>query len=212
MALNAVYVKYNYAHTWKNVGNPCFHQETSDWKRTFMPITFNVQSQTLIDDERLRPRLAHEILPSWRHELPAKVEVGLTQGRTARTCPALQDYLHLGYIIPLWADFRIERVSVDSQGRPVRDENGKFVHWQSAHPAFPIEFHARDQVRGVQSMEPPFGIEKIIKPICPWLVETPPGWSVLILPLILHEDDRKLPIQPLPGVVNTDHWHQIHAP
>lgn len=177
-----------------------------------MPIIFNVQSQILIDDERLRPRPAHEVLPEWRVELPAKVKAGMVDGRTVRACPAIQDFLHLGYVLPLWSDFRIERVSIANNGRVSPDPNGKLIHWQSAHAAFPIEFHGKDQVAGAKPLEPPHGIEKIIKPICPWLIETPPGWSVLILPLTLHEDKRRLPIQPIPGVVNTDFWHQIHAP
>lgn len=177
-----------------------------------MTIVFNVQSQILIDDERLRPKPAHEVLPDWKGELPTKVEADLVQGRTARTCPAMHDYLHLGYVIPLWSDLRLERVSVDAQGRGVRDPNGKYVHWQSAHAAFPVEFHGRDQVAGAEPLQPPFDIQQVVKPICPWLIETPPGWSILVLPLSLHEGSRKVPIEPLPGVINTDHWHQIHAP
>ncbi len=177
-----------------------------------MAITFNVQSQILIDDERLCPKPAHEVLPDWRRELPARLEAEMRQGRSARSCPALQDYLHLGYVIPLWSDLKLERMSMDASGRGYRDPKGKLIHWQSAHAAFPVEFHDAAQVKGAAPLEPPHGIEKVVKPICPWLVETPPGWSVLIMPLILHEDTRKLPIEPLPGVVNTDHWHQIHAP
>lgn len=177
-----------------------------------MIISFNVQSQTLIDDTRLRPRPAVEVLPDWKSALPAKVEQGLVSGRSARTCPAMHDFLHLGYVVPLWSDFRIERVSVDAQNRAYRDPNGQLIFWQSAHAAFPIEFHAREQVEGAAPLEPLYGIKKVVKPICPWLIETPPGWSILVLPLYLHEEAGKLPIEPLPGVVNTDHWHQVHAP
>ncbi len=177
-----------------------------------MTIVFNVQSQTLIDDDRLRPKPAHEVLPNWKTELPAKAVADLVHYRTARTCPAVHDYLHLGYVIPLWADIRLERVTMDASGRARLDPNGKHIHWQSSHAAFPVEFHGVDQVKGAKPLEPPFDIQQNVKPICPWLVETPPGWSILVLPLVMHETQRKLPIQPLPGVINTDHWHQIHAP
>ncbi|MEL7487980.1 MAG: DUF6065 family protein [Pseudomonadota bacterium] len=177
-----------------------------------MSIVFNVQAQILIDDDRLRPKPAHEVLPDWKKTGPAKIEDNLVQGRTVRTCPALHDYLHLGYVIPLWTDVRLERVSVDPQGRGVRDPNGAYVHWQTAHAAFPIEFHGGEQVEGAEPLKPPFNLKQVVKPICPWLVETPPGWSVLVLPLALHETQHKLPLEPLPGVINTDHWHQMHTP
>lgn len=177
-----------------------------------MTITFNVQAQSLIDDDRLRPRPAVEVMPEWKSSLAAKVHKAMDEGRSARTCPALHDYLHLGYVIPLWTDLRLERVSVDASRRVVTDPDGEYIRWKTAHGAFPIEFHGPEQVAGAEPLEPPFPIRHVVKPICPWLVETPPGWSILVLPLLLHEKHRKVPLEPLPGVVNTDHWHQIHAP
>lgn len=175
-------------------------------------ISFNVQSRILIDDPRLCPKPASEVLPEWNQQIPAKAEKAGKEGRTARTCPAMYDFLHLGYIIPLWTDIRLERVSVDSRGRVVSDPNGAYIRWQTAHAAFPIEFHGPEQIDGAEPLQPPANIKQVVKPICPWLVETPPGWSILVQPLYLHERHRKLPLQPLPGVINTDHWHQIHAP
>lgn len=126
--------------------------------------------------------------------------------------PALHDYLHMGYVIPLWTDLRLERVNVNAAGQPYQDVNGPYIRWQTAHGAFPIEFHGHDQIKDAEPLEPPQNIQQAVKPICPWLVETPPGWSILVLPLVLHERQRKVPLEPLPGIVNTDHWHQIHAP
>lgn len=177
-----------------------------------MPISFNVQSQSLIDDPRLCPKPAVEVLPDWKRSIPAKAERDGQKGRTARTCPAMDDYLHLGFIIPLWTDIRLERVSVDGAGRAESDPEGPYIRWQTAHGAFPLEFHGHEQIEGAEPLEPTCSIKQLVKPICPWLVETPPGWSILVLPLYLQERHNKLPLQPLPGVINTDHWHQIHAP
>ena len=177
-----------------------------------MPITFNVQSKSLIEDDRLRPRLATEVMPDWKRDIPGQVEKELQKGNTVRTCPAIHDYLHLGYVIPLWTDVVVERVSLGANRQAVRDPKGKMISWRTAHAAFPLEQHGRDQVEGVEMLEPPDGLPLVVKPICPWLVETPPGWSILVLPLSMHEEKNKLPLIPIPGVINTDHWHQIHTP
>jgi len=175
-------------------------------------ISFNTQSPILIEDKRLCPRLASELLPDWKSTMPAKVQKGWQTGQTARACPAMDDFLHMGYILPLWTDLRLERVKVDPRGRAMQDPDGEHIRWQTAHPDFPIEFHGYEQVEGAAPLEPPCSIKKIVKPLCPWLVQTPPGWSILVLPLFLQEPRRKLPLQPLPGIINTDHWHQVHAP
>lgn len=177
-----------------------------------MHIKFNTQSPVLISDDRLKPRPAADLLPDWKRSISSKVYSGDEEGRSARTCPALHDYLHMGYIIPLWTDMRLERVSVSQNGMVTRDPNGAHIRWKTAYGAFPIEFHSQKQVDGAEPLEPPQNIQKVVKPICPWLIETPKCWSILIMPLILHESRNKLPLQPIPGIVNTDHWHQIHTP
>ncbi len=175
-------------------------------------ITFNVQSQQLIDDDRLRPKPAGDLLPDWKRTIPGRVVRELDQGNTVRTCPAIHDYLHLGFIIPLWTDVFVQRVRQDASGRIMPDANGDKISWRTAHGAFPLEQHGADQVEGVTPLQPPKGVPLLIKPICPWLIETPPGWSVLILPMSFHEPEKSLPLEPIAGIVNTDHWHQIHAP
>ncbi|MEO0614087.1 MAG: hypothetical protein AAFY83_12320 [Pseudomonadota bacterium] len=177
-----------------------------------MTIVFNVQSKILMDDPRLKPKPAGEMLPAWKTSIAGRLEKGLEQGGTVRACPAIHDYLHLGYSIPLWTDVLVERVSVGLNGQPVRDAKGTKLSWRTAHAAFPLEHHGIDQVKGVTPLEPPDGMPLVIKPICPWLIETPPGWSILVLPFSLHEEGETLPLEPIIGVVNTDHWHQVHAP
>jgi len=175
-------------------------------------ISFNVRQSVLVDDARLRPKPAAEVLPDWKTSIPAKAQKELESGQTARACPALHDYLHLGYVLPLWTDIAIQRISLDANGRAREDPDGDQLRWRTPSPAFPLEFHAYEQVEGAEPLEPPCNIQKVVKPLCPWLVEPPPGWSILVLPLILHEERRKLPLQPIPGIINTDHWHQIHTP
>lgn len=177
-----------------------------------MHITFNTPYTSLLEDERLRPRPAAEVLPDWRKEVSAIVRTERETGRSVRTCPALQDYLHLGYVIPLWADIQLTRVSIVN-GRITPDPNGRGIDWKTPNKlAFRLEGHGADQIKGAEPFQPPVEISHLIKPICPWLVETPPGWSILVLPLTLHEKRKKIPLEPIPGVVNTDFWHQINTP
>jgi hypothetical protein len=175
-------------------------------------IKFNALHRSLMDDERLRPKPVGNVMPEWKREIDVKVVKEIDTGRSARACPALDDYLHLGYVIPLWTDIRLTRITIDQQGRVTPDPNGTRIHWKVAAGAPPLEMHTLDQVKGAEPLEPPFNINDIIKPLCPWFVETPPGWSILILPLVMHEKRKKIPLQPIPGVVNTDHWHQINTP
>ena len=121
-----------------------------------MKISFNVQSQSLIDDPRLKPKPVQQVSPEWKSSIDALIETEEKTARTARACPALDDYLHLGFVIPLWSDMRLERVSVNSMGQARQDENGEYIRWRTAHGAFPIEFHGEAQVAGAEPLEPPF--------------------------------------------------------
>lgn len=176
-----------------------------------MKITFNAIHRSLTEDERLVPRPAARELPDWKADIPVKVAKGEKTGKSVRACPGIDDYLHLGYIIPLWTDVRLTRIRVNQFGQSSADPNGNKIHWKTGYGSPPFEFHPQEQVQGAEPLEPPVGLTDLIKPLCPWFVVTPPGWSVLILPLQFHERKRKVPLQPLPGVINTDHWHQINT-
>lgn len=175
-------------------------------------IRFNIAYESILNNRHLIPKRASDTLPDWKLHIPAKVKKGDVVGRTARACPAMHDYLHDGFIIPLWTDIALQRVSVDEAGRAVVDPDGEHIRWLTSHQNIPLEFHAYEQVAGAEPLEPPYNIRKVVKPLCPWLVETPPGWSILVLPLYLHEKANKIPLEPIPGIINTDHWHQIHTP
>lgn len=177
-----------------------------------MPIIFNAIHRVLLDDDRLRPKLASEVLPEWKADIPAIVRQGIHSGRTVKACPGIDDYLHLGYVIPFWTDARLTRMSIHPPtGRPVADPVGKRIHVKTPAGVPPLEFHGIDQVKGVEPLEPPLEIEQLVKPACPWFIETPPGWSILILPMFFHETRNRTPLQPIPGVINTDYWHQINT-
>lgn len=176
-----------------------------------MKIEFYAIHRTMIEDDRIKPKPVSKVAPDWKSKLPVHVTKGNDKGKTVRACPGIDDYLHLGYVIPLWADVILTRVRMDGAGRMAPDPNGRKIHCRTAYGAPPFEFHAIEQVKGAEPFEPIVPMDQLVKPQCPWFIKTPPGWSVLVLPMYYHENQRKMPIQPLPGIINTDFWHQINT-
>ena len=176
-----------------------------------MKIQFNAIHRALAQDDRTRPKRISQIPPGWKSGLPVHVSKDSQSGKTVRACPGIDDFLHLGYIIPLWTDVILTRVSVDTMGRMKADPNGRKVHCQTAYGTPPFEFHAIEQVKGAEPFEPVVPMDQLVKPSCPWFIRTPPFWSVLILPMYYNAKKIKTPIQPLPGILNTDHWHQMNT-
>ena len=53
-----------------------------------------------------KPRPVGQVIPDWFKHLPAFIDRPLTPGAgTAKACRPLHEYLHYGYILPLWADY-----------------------------------------------------------------------------------------------------------
>jgi hypothetical protein len=102
-----------------------------------------------------------------------------------KKCVPMLDGLTSGYMIPLWSD-----VYVSCQN------NCPVINWKS--PSSVFELHGSDS----QNIEAPDGYSnKVVKYLNRWIVQTPKGYSSLILPPIGY---KNLPLKAIPAVIDTD--------
>lgn len=119
-----------------------------------------------------------------------------------RGCSGISDFLELGVTIPAWTTFRF---------RP----NVPAGIWEiSADPMNPhIDYPQASGFTFSQTGSCPMTdirkIEKMSYPklITPWRIQTSPGWSSLVLPIIYEENEN---YSILPSVVNTDYYQVVN--
>ena len=139
--------------------------------------------------EECLPKPAKNFIPEWFKNIPS------TSPMSVKKCPSFPDYFSQGYIIPMWSDVLLKQ----------KDEK---YEWLVSSNAFNWEIHTNDQL--IDHKKTSFnGVEGqfIFKANCPWRIITPPGWSVLQLPLFYHFNQEW---SVLPGVIDTDIWHEIN--
>ena len=159
------------------------------------------------------PVKASKMIPNWFEKLHTDLDVLDPQfpktapitkdymSHTIKKCPAVVDYLAHGFIIPYWTDTIIQRIGNKFQFEHHQDG---LKDWDGFGQ---IEFHSFDQLSTFPFKEGDFN--EGVKFISPWFFKTPPGWSTLFLPPMLHEEDRYTLI---PGIVETDVYHQVNFP
>jgi len=137
------------------------------------------------------PKPAKSFIPKWFKDIPSH------QDMTVKQCPSFPDYFSQGYIVPMWSDVRLAM-------NPESMEYG----WSSPLKDTLIEVHTNNQF--IDHVQPYFQDSHgkfVFKAVCPWKIITPPGWSVLQLPLFYHFN-REWSV--LPGVLDTDIYHNIN--
>jgi hypothetical protein len=133
--------------------------------------------------EECLPQPAKNFIPEWFKNIPSK------DTNTVKSCPSFPDYFSQGYIIPMWSDVRLS-------------SNSDSWFWETSTDKIKWETHSNKQFLDYEKVK--FnGVEAqfVFKALCPWRVITPPGWSVLQLPLFYHFNQKW---SVLPGVIDTD--------
>jgi len=116
-------------------------------------------------------------------------------GHTIKKCPAVIDYLTEGYIVPLWCDLLVQK-------------HGEKIHWENHNIDYgQIEFHNYEQAQTYPFEEGDH--RHPLKFISPWFFKTPPGWSTMFIPPLLERNEH---FTLIPGIVETDSFHQINFP
>jgi hypothetical protein len=118
---------------------------------------------------------------------------------TVKSCPSFPDFFSMGYVLPMWMDCTLEYSKERNE-------------WQASSSSSPeireVQFHSNRQF--IDKVDPYFNGVKgnfVFKLLCPWKLITPPGWSVLQLPLFYHFNQEW---SVLPGVIDTDIHHEIN--
>jgi hypothetical protein len=139
--------------------------------------------------EECLPKPAKHFIPKWFKDIPSKNILSV------KNCPSFPDYFSQGYILPMWCD--VELVKSDSGWS-----------WSTPIDKFSWRSHTNDQFLDyTQASFNGVNGQFIFKPDCPWRIITPPGWSVLQLPLFYHfNKDYSV----LPGIIDTDIHHEIN--
>jgi hypothetical protein len=154
-------------------------------------IEFVSTIEGILGSEECLPRPAKYFIPKWFKDIPTGISA------TVKQCPSFPDYFSQGYILPMWTD-SILKYDKDSQNwawtTPSRD-----ILWSNHSDAQFIDY--------VDSSLNGIGGKFVFKTDCPWKIITPPGWSVLQLPLFYHFNKEW---SVLPGIIDTDIHHDIN--
>jgi hypothetical protein len=141
--------------------------------------------------EECRPKPAKSYIPQWFKDIPS------SSIDSVKVCPSFPDFFSNGYVMPMWTDSRIVY-------------NKDTDHWgqETSLPGNNIESHHKGQM--LDYVSPYFnGVEAnfVFKANSPWRIITPPGWSVLQLPMFYHFNQEW---SVLPGIIDTDTMHQVN--
>jgi hypothetical protein len=139
--------------------------------------------------EECLPRPAKHFIPKWFKDIPN------TNNMSVKVCPSFPDYFSQGYIVPMWSDATLT-------------SNGTVWNWRTPHNKFSWDIHESHQF--LDYVDAKFnGVDSqfVFKANCPWRIITPPGWSVLQLPLFYHFNQEW---SVLPGIIDTDIHTEIN--
>jgi hypothetical protein len=133
--------------------------------------------------EECLPRPAKHFIPKWFKDIPSSFSMSV------KHCPSFPDYFSQGYIVPMWSDTALR-------------SDGEDWVWETATNKVSWDSHSIDQfLRHTDAKFNGIDGQFVFKANCPWRVITPPGWSVLQLPLFYHFNQEW---SVLPGIVDTD--------
>jgi hypothetical protein len=139
--------------------------------------------------EECLPRPAKHFIPKWFKDISSEHSLSV------KYCPSFPDYFSQGYIMPMWSDVKL------------RHDSDTWT-WESPTDKFTWDIHGKHQF--LNHTDASFnGIDGqfVFKADCPWRIVTPPGWSVLQLPLFYHFNKEW---SVLPGVIDTDIYFEIN--
>lgn len=142
----------------------------------------------LSEIEYLRPQRMNKFIPDWWKNIPNHDE------KSIKRCASFPDYFSSAWVIPMWCDLSIKI-----------DENG--VGWKSASNKFEFTFHDNSQFLDYSPAWIGREVSAILKAINPWRIKTPTGYSSYQMPMT-YEFNENFSI--LPGIIHTDHYHQIN--
>jgi len=154
------------------------------------------------------PILASKIKPEWYKKLPLEYpDPGEAMDMsTARKCPAIQDIINTGLIIPMWGKFFFKTRKLEEghweqrwwiQNEHVYDEDLKYH----------LGTHSQDQI-GDMGIKTTLN-KAVLKMTLPYTIKVPEGYNIMYSDPFYH---FRKDIRCLPGIVEADKWGQITFP
>jgi hypothetical protein len=145
----------------------------------------------------IQPVPAKEFYPKWWKDVPfhdKKSDV-----YTVKSCPAMPDYFSQGFILPMWADTKLEY-----------DPQTTVYRWDTARPGLPYKWDIHPNSQFIDHVDEVSHQGSkgnfIFKAESPWKVITPKGYSLLQLPVFYHFNNQ---FSVLPGILRSDIHHEI---
>lgn len=113
---------------------------------------------------------------------------------TIRRCPGILDYAEMGYIVPLWADLKIDY-----------DSSLMFLAPKFSVPWANALLHSKEQFRGTPLEAMSYPYSNVIKIEAPWRIRLSRGYSSLLVNPIYN--DAHPSITAIPGCIDHDAFH-----
>lgn len=148
-----------------------------------------------------RPILASKIQPEWWKKLKINEIVRGDKQQTIRACPAMQDWLTMGYYLLAEEDVFVQI------GTDMYDDSGKKAKAHSFNdPKIGSSSHPDTQFGNAFEPEKRDGlpVKDAFKFRNPWNIKTPDGYSCLYLDPFLHQNNF---FSTWPGIIDTDKFN-----
>lgn len=154
---------------------------------------------------------ANRFLPEWYKKRKIGKDRLLTQigadakAPHAKNCPAIAEEILNGIVLPAWTDIQVHikngdiHVELPIAQKLWNDHELNNWQWISSHPP--------EQVEDINLYKSPqFGVLKLMSP---YYFSTPKGYGLSFRPMPYHYQTN---IRMLPGMVDTDIWHECNFP
>tara|TARA_R100000005_G_C5001953_1_gene209353 strand:+ start:5754 stop:6482 length:729 start_codon:yes stop_codon:yes gene_type:complete len=155
--------------------------------------------------ENFPPQPANKFLPEWYKKNKIQTDKLESFGSDkqfphAKNCPAIQEEVTNGIVIPAWTDifFEIKDNVVEWEVAVAKVLESKFG-WVGSHAVHQTTLMGLNDIYN-------WGILKLINP---YYIKTPEGYGTAFRDVFYHHRKN---IRLLPGMVETDIWHETNFP
>jgi hypothetical protein len=160
-------------------------------------VSFVTTNAGLSDIDEVRPKPTSSFIPQWWKDID--LPEPFTYETNVKNCPSFPDYFSQGYIMPMWSDTIINFDHKLEQWDARTGVSGQSFLWEH-HGHHQFLEHMDASIHGSS-------VKYVLKPVCPWQIITPPGYSILQLP-VFYNFNKDWTV--LPGIIHTDIFHEIN--
>ena len=140
------------------------------------------------------PRPTKAFVPDWFKGAP-------NMPNTVKACPSFPDFFSQGFVLPMWADTTIKYdQTIDTWSADSKVLIGSNIQALDAHTNNQFIDFVKPYMQGKEG-------NFVFKAKSPWRIMTPPGYSVIQLPLFYHFNQE---FSVLPGIIDTDIHSEIN--